>query len=234
MRYYFFFLILVFHSALFAQINILENVVKIANDKSSLSNQEVSKGLKQALEIGAQLACNKASNKDGFYKNELIKISFPQELNQMKKTLIKVGFSSKIKEFELSLNRAAEDASTMAINILIDQIIKVKLNEVLEILNGKDDAATQYLKKNTYSSLYDSFFPIVNKSIDKAGVSKYWNTLSSRYNKIPLVKDVDTDLNKYVTEKALNGLFKLIAVEESKIRGNVEFRTTELLQKVFQ
>ena len=232
----FFFLIVLFTSnQLEAQSNILNQVItNTQNITENFSEKEVTKGLKEALKVASNIAVSNASKTNGFYKNSLIKIPFPEDAIQVKKILKKAGLESKIKEFEISLNRAAEDASKVALEIFINQIKNLTLNDVYSILKGSNTEATDYLQENTYDELYNSFFPIVKSSIDKVDLTKKWEALSKHYNKIPLVKKVNPDLNTYVTLKAIEGLFILTAIEEEKIRNIVEYRTTELLQKIFQ
>jgi len=231
-----FFLIVLFTSnQLDAQSNILNQIItNTQNITENFSEEEVTKGLKEALQVASNIAVSNASKTNGFYKNNLIKIPFPEDAIQVKKVLKKAGLESKINEFEISLNRAAEDASKVALEIFINQIKNLTLNDVYSILKGSNTEATDYLKENTYDKLYNSFFPIVKNSINKVDLTKKWEALMKHYNKIPLVKKVNPDLNIYVTLKAIEGLFILTAIEEEKIRNKVEYRTTELLQKIFQ
>ena len=231
-----FFLIVLFTSnQLDAQSNILNQIItNTQNITENFSEEEVTKGLKEALQVASNIAVSNASKTNGFYKNNLIKIPFPEDAIQVKKVLKKAGLESKINEFEISLNRAAEDASKVALEIFINQIKNLTLNDVYSILKGSNTEATDYLKENTYDKLYNSFFPIVKNSINKVDLTKKWEALMKHYNKIPLVKKVNPDLNAHVTLKAIEGLFILTAIEEEKIRNKVEYRTTELLQKIFQ
>lgn len=231
-----FFVIILFTSnQLDAQSNVLNQIItNTQNITENFSEEEVIKGLKEALQVASNIAVSNASKTNGFYKNSLIKIPFPEDAIQVKKALKKAGLESKINEFEISLNIAAEDASKVALEIFINQIKNLTLNDVYSILKGSNTEATDYLKENTHDELYNSFFPIVKNSINKVNLTKKWEVLSKHYNKIPLVKKVNPDLNAYVTLKAIEGLFILTAIEEEKIRNKVEYRTTELLQKIFQ
>ncbi len=198
-----------------------------------LSNDDITKGLKEALSVGSTNAGSKASKTDGFYKNPAIKIPFPSQARDMKTTLNNLGMKSQVDAFEKQLNRAAEDAAKKAAPIFIDAVKKMTINDGLSILKGKNDEATQYLKKNTNTSLKNAFTPIISSSLKKVQITKYWNPLFKKYNQVPFVKKVNPDLNAYVTEKAIEGLFKLVAEEELKIRKDPAARVSDILKKVF-
>ena len=224
---------------LIAQISInkLTNSTLIAKDLLStkvLTNNDISLGLKDALAIGAESSVNLTSRKDGFYTNELVKISFPKDAYQIKKTLLKLGMDSKVLDFEYLLNKAASEASELAKDIFLNEISNIKMNDALAILDGEDNAATKYLMLNTSKKLYIKFKPIVEESIKNVNLVKVWNFLISKYNSIPLTKPVEIDLNDYVTKKTIEGLFKLIEIEEKNIRTNPKARVTENLQRVFK
>ncbi|UTW63670.1 DUF4197 domain-containing protein [bacterium SCSIO 12741] len=201
---------------------------------TGLSNDEVIAGLKEALNVGIENAVKSASVVDGFNKNLEIRIPFPPEAEEMKKYLLKMGMQSQVDEFEETLNRAAEEASKDATEIFIAAIKQMSIEDGFTILNGNDDAASQYLKKTTYDQLYDKFKPIVVAATQKVQVTKYWNPLASTYNKVPFVKKVNPDLEDYVTKKAIDGLFVLVAQEEQKIRKDPAARVTDILKKVFK
>lgn len=200
---------------------------------SKLSNEEVVKGLKEALSVGTNNSSNLASQADGFYKNPRLFIPWPEEAKEMKERLIKMGFAKKIEEFEMSLNRAAEEAAKKAAPVFVDAISNMSVQDGFAILNGADTAATNYLRKTTYSPLKINFLPVVKEAIEKVKVTSYWNPLVTTYNKIPGVKKQNPDLDDYVTNKAINGLMVLIADEEMKIRRDPAARVTDLLKKVF-
>lgn len=222
-----------------AQLNlktIKDKVEKTTNNNTanSLSNDEVVKGLKEALEVGVKNAGDSASRLNGFNKNELIRIPFPEEAQKMETTLRKIGMDKEVDEFELVLNRAAESASKKAAPIFITAIKNMKLSDGMSILKGDKNAATEYLEKSTSDSLYQTFLPIVQQALKEVNVTKYWNPLASAYNKIPLTTKVNPDLEDYTTSKAMDGLFALLAIEEQKIRENPTARVTDLLKKVFE
>lgn len=198
-----------------------------------LSNEEVVKGLKEALSVGTNNSSSMASKLDGFYKNPRLFIPWPEEAKEMKARLIKMGFAKKIEEFEMSLNRAAEEAALKAAPVFVSAITNMSVQDGFAILNGADTSATNYLRKTTYAPLKDNFLPVVKEAIEKVNVTAYWNPLVTAYNKLPAVKKQNPDLNDYVTNKAINGLMVLIADEEIKIRKDPAARVTDLLKKVF-
>lgn len=201
--------------------------------RSSLSNEEVIKGLKEALAVGTQSAVSLAGKADGFYKNPRIYIPWPEEAIEMKARLLKIGFEGKVTEFEMSLNRAAEEAVKQAIPVFTAAIAGMSVKDGFAILNGKDTAATNYLRKNTYDSLRVRFLPVVQEAIEKVEVTRYWNPLVTAYNRLPKVTRQNPDLDEYVTNKAINGLMLLIADEETRIRKDPKARISALLKKVF-
>jgi hypothetical protein len=201
--------------------------------RGGLTNSEVISGLKEALEIGAEKAASKASKVNGFYKNPLIFIPFPPEAKKVKSVAESIGMKKQVDEFVRTLNRAAEEAAKEAAPIFLNAIKSMTIQDGFDILNGSDDAATQYLRKKTTVPLTNKFKPVVKRAIDKVQVTKYWNPLAGNYNRMPFVKKVNPDLDAYVTDRALKGLFKLIAQEEKKIRKDPAARVTELLRRVF-
>ena len=203
-------------------------------DYTMLSEQEVKQGLKEALIVGSTKSVINASKEGGFNNNLSIKIPFPAEAKKMKITLVKVGMKSQIDRFEYVLNEAAEDASILAKDIFINAVKAMSIRDAMSILRGKDNAATIYLKNQTFNNLYIQFKPIVGSSIEKVDLAKYWGTLANRYNALPLGKAINADLEDYVTKKAIEGLFILIMKEESNIRNNPKARVSEVLQKVFR
>lgn len=200
---------------------------------TKLTNEEVIKGLKEALSVGTNSSTQIASKLDGFYKNKEIFIPWPEEAKEMKAKLLKLGFATKINEFEMSLNRAAEEAALKAAPVFLNAITNMSVQDGFAILKGADTAATNYLRKNTYASLKQQFSPIVKDAIAKVNVTALWNPLVTSYNKIPLVKKQNPDLENYVTDKAINGLMLLISKEEVNIRNNPAARVSDLLKKVF-
>jgi hypothetical protein len=198
------------------------------------TSTEITQGLKQALEIGTTNSSERLSLADGFLKNAAVKILFPDEAQKVEKTLRSIGMNKLCDDVITSLNRAAEDAASEAKPIFIAAIKQMTIADASNILLGKqDDAATQYFKRVTSDQLRAKFNPIIASSLNKVGATKYWTSAITNYNKIPLVSKINPDLDDYVTEKAIDGLFYEIAQEELKIRGNIYARTNSLLQKVF-
>ena len=198
-----------------------------------LTNDEVIRGLKEALSIGTNNAASIASKVNGFYKNPRIKIPFPPDAQKVKTVVETIGMKSQVEKFVETLNRAAEEAAKEAAPIFLNAITSMTIEDGFKILKGPDDSATQYLKRKTSAPLTAKFRPVVKRAIQKVEVTKYWNPIITKYNQVPLVTKADPDLDAYVTERALNGLFKLIADEEKKIRKNPAARVTELLRRVF-
>jgi hypothetical protein len=199
----------------------------------ALSNDEVIKGLREALTVGTNNSTGSASKVDGYLKNTRLFIPWPQEAQEMRDKLVELGFSKKVEEFETSLNRAAEEAAKNAASVFIDAITNMSISDGFAILKGNDTAATNYLRKTTYSPLTAKFLPVVKDAIEKVKVTSYWQPLVTVYNRIPGVKKQNPDLNDYVTKKAANGLFILVADEEAKIRKDPVARVTDILKKVF-
>ncbi|WP_051103009.1 DUF4197 domain-containing protein [Hymenobacter aerophilus] len=199
----------------------------------NLSADEAARGLKEALSIGIGKGADQASKTDGFYLNRLIRIPFPPDAQRVATTLRSLGLGSQVDKFELTLNRGAEQAAQSAKPIFLTAIKNLTFKDVWGILTGEKDAATNYLRRTTTEQLTTAFRPIVQRSLDQVGATKYYTDLTTRYNRIPLVTPVQTDLNQYATGKAIDGLFTLVAQEEANIRENPVARTTELLRRVF-
>ncbi|MFM2207160.1 MAG: hypothetical protein RL213_1135 [Bacteroidota bacterium] len=206
---------------------------RIAPSVPDLTNQQIITGLKDALSIGTDVATASASKTDGFNKNPLIRIPFPKEAQDVRKTMIDLGMKKQVKDFETQLNRAAEDASKKAAPIFLGAIRKMTISDGLTILRGNQDEATQFLKRNTQPQLTTEFRPVVKASLEKVQITKYWKPLMTKYNKLNIGKKVNPNLDAYVTEKAIDGLFKLIAQEEAKIRKDPVAQVTDILKLVF-
>ncbi len=199
---------------------------------SSLSASEIADGLKEALSIGAQKSADKLSAPDGFFKDAAIKIFMPQEALAVEKKLRAVGMGNLVDKAVLSMNRAAEDASKSAAPVFLAAIKNLRVTDAIGILRGTDTAATSYLRKSTTSELISAFKPIIETSLQKLNATEYWKDVFTAYNKISFNK-VNTDLDGYVTGKAIDGLFYYVATEEKNIRKNPAERVTGLLKKVF-
>jgi len=197
------------------------------------NSSEISSGIKQALQVGLQDAVKQVSATDGYFKNPLIKIMFPPNAVKVENTLRGIGLGSLCDNVELSLNRAAEDAAKQASPIFLNALKQMTLQDASQILLGPDTAATSYFKRATTSELTAKFSPVISQSLSKVDATKYWSQVTTKYNQIPLVKPVNTDLTAYVTQKAIDGLFTMISQKEVQIRQQLGARTTPLLQKVF-
>ncbi|WP_456439992.1 DUF4197 domain-containing protein [Psychroserpens sp.] len=212
----------------------LQSVVdQLPQTESILSNADMASGLRQALDLGIDKQVSKLTQKDGFLKNELVKILLPEELKKVDKGLRDIGLDNLADEGLKVLNRAAEDAVKEATPIFINAVKDITFNDAKNILLGNDDAATQYLTGRTQTELYNKFKPVINSSFSKVGADEIWSNLINKYNAIPFTNNVNPDLTDYVTGEALKGVYKMIAVEEKEIRNKVSSRITDLLRKVF-
>jgi hypothetical protein len=194
---------------------------------------EISSGIKQALQIGLENGVKQVSAVDGYFKNPLIKILFPPEAVKVENTLRSIGLGNLCDKVELSLNRAAEDAAKQAGPIFLSALKQMTLRDASQILLGADTSATAYFKRSTTAELTQKFSPVIAKSLNQVGATRYWSDVMTRYNQIPLVKPINPDLTAYVTQKAIDGLFVTVAQKEIQIRQQLQARTTPLLKKVF-
>ncbi|WP_430467674.1 DUF4197 domain-containing protein [Winogradskyella ouciana] len=211
----------------------LQDVINKLPESGEISNADMAAGLRQALDFGIDKQVTKLIQKDGFYKNELVKILLPEELQKVDDALRAVGLSSLADSGIKALNRAAEDAVMEATPIFVNAVKDITFNDAKNILLGEDDAATEYLTLKTQTQLYNKFKPVINNSFSKVGADQIWTNLITKYNNLPLTNDVNPDLTDYVTSEALEGVYTMIAVEEKEIRNKVSSRTTDLLKKVF-
>ena len=198
-----------------------------------LSQAEIGSGLKEALNNGITKQVSKLTATDGFFKNEAVKILLPEELQTVDKKLRQIGMSKLADEGLKVINRAAEDAVKEATPIFVDAVKQMTFNDAKNILMGNESSATTYLQNTTSTALYTKFNPVIKNSYTKVGADKVWKEIITKYNSIPLVKKVNPDLTDYTTKKAMEGVFKMIAVEEKDIRTNLASRSSDLLRKVF-
>ncbi|MEO5501365.1 MAG: DUF4197 domain-containing protein [Ginsengibacter sp.] len=219
---------------LFTSITGCDTARGILNSAGSgtLSNAEVVSGLKEALKVGTDSATFHLGLLNGFFKDDMIKILMPPEAQQVEKTLRSVGFGSTVDKAVLSMNRAAEDASKYVGNIFLNAITQMTIQDAFGILRGDNTAATEYLKRKTTAELTSKFTPIVSKSLQFTDATKYWADVFSVYNRFSK-NPVNTDLTTYVTQKALDGLFYHIGLQEQLIRKDPAARITDILRKVF-
>ena len=212
----------------------LQQVInQLPQGSQGIGNIEIASGLREALNIGIKKQVSKLTQTDGFYKNSLVRILLPTELQKVDKTLRGIGLGRLADEGLKALNRAAEQAVSEATPIFVSAVKGITFNDAKTILLGNDNAATRYLTNSTQNSLYNKFNPVIKNSFRKVGADKIWSNLISKYNAIPLTKDVNPNLTDYVTKQALKGVYTMIAVEEKEIRTKVSSRTTTLLKKVF-
>jgi len=211
----------------------IKDTMKILGGEKGLTNDEIVKGLKEALEIGTSTAVKTVSKTDGYLKNPLIKIPLPENVQKVEKLLRATGFGNQVDEFELSMNRAAERAAPEAKNIFWDAIKQMTFTDAGEILEGQDNAATLYFKDKTSGRLQEIFKPITHQAMSEVGATSHYQSLDNKIKTIPFADKMSFDLDQYVTDKALDGLFLMLAEEEKKIRQDPAARATDLLKKVF-
>lgn len=213
----------------------LKNKVEetVTTTTSSLSEDEVAAGLKEALTRGVEKGVAQLSKPDGYFKDLAIKIPLPAEAKNVEEKLRKLGQGKKVDDAIESINRAAEDAAKGAKDIFVNAIKNMSLTDAMSILKGENNAATTFLSKTTRTALFNKFKPVIKASLDKVGATKNWNSVFTSYNKIPMVQKVNPDLDEYATNKAIDGLFVQIAKQEKEIRENPAARVSDLLKKVF-
>lgn len=215
----------------------LDSVIPTAQESIIPTQKEVAAGLIENLVMGMSKGSDLLSAKDGFFGNELIKIPFPEEATKVKNALMTVGAGKLVQDTTLSLNRAAEDASGVAKEVLVTAIKAITFQDAMNILLGPDNAATTYLQNTTSELLLSKFKPIIGSSLDKVHATKYWGDVMTKYNQINIMNvfgdPVETDLTNYVASRALSAMFLMVEKEEKNIRDNPIERTTNLLKKVF-
>jgi hypothetical protein len=234
MKKVFFFVFLAILGMQNINAQLLKDARKLINSKSNtLTEKDAVGGIKEALVNGTGESVKLVSKTDGYWSNPEIKIPFPSEAKEMETRLRSVGLGKKVDEFNISMNRAAEKAAIEAKPIFVAAIKGMTVKDAINIVRGQNNAATIYLKNTTSPELNAKFQPIIKTSLDNVNATKYWSGLITAYNKIPLVKKMNPNLTEYVTGKAIDGLFVMIAKEELKIRKDPAARTSELLKKVF-
>lgn len=226
-----------------AQFGKLKKAMDKASDKAEeklfgggvkLSQDEIGKGLKEALNVGVGKAADALSVEDGYLKSAY-KILLPEEAQSVINKVKRVpGFQDADKKMVTLLNRAAENAATKAKPIFVSAIKKMTIKDAMNILMGEKNAATTYLNRTTNRDLNAAFLPVIQNSLDEVNARSYWKKIVTAYNKIPLTKKVNPELDQYVTQKALVGMFSLVEKKELDIRENQSSRTSDLMKKVFQ
>lgn len=211
----------------------LNDAKKMFSSDEGLTEKEIINGLKEALEIGTAEAVQVVSKVNGYYQNPDIRIPLPDDVQKAEKYMRLAGFGDMVDDFELSMNRAAEQAALQAKPIFWDAIRQMTFDDARDILNGADNSATLYFEEKTSARLGEVFKPIVGQSMEQVGVTSTYKDLNKKARSIPFVDSFSFDLDQYVTDKALEGLFVMLAAEEKKIREDPAARVTDLLKKVF-
>jgi len=229
-------LFLVSGIAAMGQNDLFSNIKKKvsgSNGSSSLSSEDITAGLKQALTLGAQKSADRLSVVNGFLGNKAVEILMPEQAQKVEKTLRNMGLGKLVDDAIASMNHAAEDASKSAAPIFIKAIKSMTVTDGLNILRGADTSATAYLRKSATPELTKAYTPVIDSALQKTDATKYWKDVFDTYNKLPLVTKVDPDLSSYVTQKAISGIFYYVAQEEIQIRKDPAAQVTDLLKKVF-
>lgn len=234
MRFFKTAVLLIFISAISANIS-FSQTKNNKNKNTNISNADISLGLKEALKVGVKNAVFDLGREDGYLGNPQVKILLPKNLQKVEKTLRFAGQGKKVDEFVEAMNRAAEKAVPVAVDIFTDSILQMNFNDARQILfSGQDDAATQFFRRTTQDKLRVKFRPIVEDVTQKVGVTQKFKQMMGKNNLIGALAGKDAqDLDGYITEKALDGLFLMVANEERKIRRDPIGRTTSILKKVF-
>jgi uncharacterized protein DUF4197 len=202
-------------------------------DTGELSLDQTISGLKEALSVGTGDAVSFLSKTDGYFGNELTRILMPEKIQNVADMLKKVGLGDQVDNFVLTMNRAAENAAPQAKEIFIDAIKEMSFEDAKGILNGGDTSATQYLDSKTRTKINDAFKPVISSSMDKVGMTKAYKDMMSSFTSLPFASAKSLDLDDYVTDKAVGGLFLKVGEEEAKIRTNPSARVTDILKQVF-
>jgi hypothetical protein len=213
-----------------------QDLQNVLGGGGALSNEEVVSGLKEALRVGTQRGVAKASSEDGFWNDTRIRIPFPPEAIAVRNTLMDLGMNKAVEDFETAMNKAAELAAREAGNVFFQAVNGMTIQDGFAILQGGERAATDFLQDRTRGTLRERFKPIVERATSQVTLGNYWQPLASAYNTAATFTGrpaVDPDLDGYVTERALDGLFLLLAEEERRIRVDPMARTTAILQRVF-
>jgi hypothetical protein len=190
-------------------------------------------GIKEALAVGTENAVRSLSQVDGYFGNAAVKILMPSSIQKVADVARMAGYQKQVDEFVLSMNRAAEAAAPLAARYFGDAIRDMTLEDARGILMGGDTSATDFFRRKTNDKLYAAFKPIVSKKVDEVGTTRAYKDMMGSYGKVPLMGSQSLDLDDYVTNKSLDGLFYMVGQEEKKIRTNPAARTTDLLKTVF-
>ncbi|MDP2156961.1 MAG: DUF4197 domain-containing protein [Nitrospirota bacterium] len=222
-------------SAPLSNAGIFDSLFKGAGSSRSQGPDDntVASGLKEALSIGTENAVKSVSRIDGYFGNQTIKILMPENIQKVAQVMKKVGYQKEVDDFILSMNRSAEKAAPMAVSFFVDAIKQMTFEDARKILNGGDTAATEFFKSKTSDKIYTAFKPVVSSSMNEVGVTRSYKAMIGKYESVPFVDKQSLDLDHYVTNKALDGLFIMVGEEERKIRKDPAARVTTLLKTVF-
>ncbi|HNU88730.1 MAG TPA: DUF4197 domain-containing protein [Ferruginibacter sp.] len=223
-------LTVILFSSLFYGCDVIK---QLPQSTGAVTEAEAADGIKEALSQGLAGAVLKLNKEDGFFKDAFYKILIPEDARKVENTLRDLGLGSMVDKAILQINRGAEDAAGYAKPIFVNAIKNMSIGDAIGLVKNGDTSATHFFREKTTEQLIAAFTPVIKASLDKVNATKYYGDMVNKYNSIPLVKKINPDLTGYVTMKATNALFDLVAKEEKNIRSNFAARTTDLLKKVF-
>jgi hypothetical protein len=214
-------------------MTVLTTALAGSNGLAGLSNQDATAGLRQALTQGAEVAVSQLGKQGGYYSNPKVRIPLPASLEKGQAMLRKVGMGKQLDELEVTMNQAAEAAVVEAKPVLVNAVKQMTVTDAKQILSGGDTAATDFFERTTSDELTQRFLPIIKKHTDKLGVSAQYKQLAQPVAGFGLIDKKQANLDSYVTQKALDGLFLMVGEEERAIRKDPVGQSSALLQKVF-
>jgi len=235
-RYVFVICVVLFTVFSFVACSAAQQFIDGGGKQSGLSEKRIIEGLKEALTVGTGNSVGILNKKDGYFRDNAVKILLPPDVRAVERELRLVGGGAIADRLVEQMNRGAEDAASEAVGIFVDSIKGMTIQDARGILFGADNAATEYFKRRTTATLMTRYERPVKNSLEKVHAVSTWRELTTTYNKIPAAmrtKTLETDLVKYVTERALDGLFKKVEIEERKIRKEPTARVNNLLREVF-
>jgi hypothetical protein len=210
------------------------DVIKQLPQATGVTEAEAADGIKEALSQGLVKAVLQLNKEDGFFKDAFYKIFLPEDAKKIERTLRDLGMGNMVDKAILQINRGAEDAAGYAKPIFVDAIRRMDIGDAIGLVKNGDTSATHFFREKTTAQLVAAFLPVIRSSLEKVNATKYYGDIVTRYNNFPTtIKKINPDLPEYVTGKAVNALFDLVAKEEKNIRSNFAARTTDLLKKVF-
>ncbi|MDZ7804856.1 DUF4197 domain-containing protein [Thiohalophilus sp.] len=213
--------------------DLLKQSEDLLNQYRPLTEQEIAAGLKEALKVGTERVVDQVGQQGGYYQDRAIHIPLPAKLQPVQETLMKVGLGHYLAELEQRMNRAAEVAAPKAKALFIDAIRQMSWQDVKQIYNGPNDAATRYFQNRMTPQLKRMMRPVIDDTLSQVGVVQTYDKVMDRYRAIPLAPELNFDLSSYVMQHGIDGMFYYLAKEEAAIRQDPAKRTTEILQRVF-